>query len=162
MQENEQVQNNELLLREMVDLMIHDSENLDRTMSYLTEDCVWVIEPGGTEYHGAEELRPFIGIAMSSRGHDNGSHQVEIVSSFFTSDHLCIEYTHGMMLSGFLGKIIKVNAGTLRYCIVYHVRDGKIDHVREYINSPLWLLNTLLQAMLAGMHHFALRKLQMG
>jgi hypothetical protein len=33
----------------MLDLVANDSENLERTMSYLSDDCVWVMEPGGTE-----------------------------------------------------------------------------------------------------------------
>ena len=43
---------NEALVKNILDLVANDSENLERTMSYLTDDCVWVMEPGGTEYHG--------------------------------------------------------------------------------------------------------------
>jgi hypothetical protein len=40
---------NQKLVRNMLDLVANDSENLERTMSYLSDDCVWVMEPGGTE-----------------------------------------------------------------------------------------------------------------
>ncbi len=53
------------LVEELLDLMVNDSENLERTMKLLTDDCVWVLEPGVTEYHGTKELREFVATAMS-------------------------------------------------------------------------------------------------
>jgi hypothetical protein len=47
---------NKALIEELLDLMVNDSENLERTMMLLTDDCVWVMEPGGTEYHGASQV----------------------------------------------------------------------------------------------------------
>jgi hypothetical protein len=35
------------LIAEMLDLIVNDSENLERTMNLLTDDAVWVLEPGG-------------------------------------------------------------------------------------------------------------------
>jgi hypothetical protein len=49
---------NGALVAEMLDLIVNDSENLERTMNLLTADAVWVLEPGGIEYHGAREIRP--------------------------------------------------------------------------------------------------------
>jgi hypothetical protein len=47
---------NDALVADMLDLMVNDSENLERTMNLLTDDAVWVLEPGGIEYHGAREI----------------------------------------------------------------------------------------------------------
>jgi hypothetical protein len=37
---------NDALVAEMLDLIVNDSENLERTMNLLTDDAVWVLEPG--------------------------------------------------------------------------------------------------------------------
>jgi hypothetical protein len=47
---------NDALVAEMLDLIVNDSENLERTMNLLTDDAVWVLEPGGIEYHGARDI----------------------------------------------------------------------------------------------------------
>ncbi len=47
---------------------------------------------------------------------------------------MCIEYTHGAILTGEIAASVK--PGTLGYCMAYHIRDGKLDRVHEYINSP--------------------------
>ena len=52
MQKNFENQADEAVIEELLDLMTHDSENLERTLKLLIDDCVWVMEPGGTEYHG--------------------------------------------------------------------------------------------------------------
>ncbi len=152
---------NRTLVKEMLDLVANDSENLERTMSYLTVDCVWVMEPGGTEYHGFEQLKAFIGIAMSGRTHDKGEFKIEILNWFNDDENLCIEYTHGAALTckftyGFKGK---VKAGVSRYCITYHMRDGKIDRVHEYINATSWLYSCLMPVMLGRLHRLAMKKL---
>jgi hypothetical protein len=38
---------NDALVAEMLDLVANDSENLERTMNLLSDDAVWVLEPGG-------------------------------------------------------------------------------------------------------------------
>jgi hypothetical protein len=47
---------NDALVAEMLDLIVNDTENLERTMNLLTDDAVWVLEPGGIEYHGARDI----------------------------------------------------------------------------------------------------------
>lgn len=155
---------NEALVKDMLDLMVNDSENLERTLSHMTEDCVWVMEPGGTEYHGMEQLRTYIGIAMGSRTHDTGSHKVEVLNCFTANENLCIEYTHGLVstgkiLYGFKGGVM---TGVLRYCITYHIRDGKFDRVHEYINSTSALLNFFLPILLGHLHRQTMKKLAKG
>jgi hypothetical protein len=56
---------NDALVAELLDVMVNDSENLDRTMDLLTDDADWFLEPDGTEYHGAREIRTFMRIAMA-------------------------------------------------------------------------------------------------
>jgi len=67
----------EAIVAEWLDIVANDSENLERTMKCMTDDCVWVMEPGGTEYHGFEEIRAFVAIAMAGRTHDKGEHKIK-------------------------------------------------------------------------------------
>ena len=160
MQGNKLNKANETLVREMLDLMANDSENLERTMKYLTDDCIWVMEPGGTEYHGAAQLRGFVGIAMLGRAHDK-NHKIEILNWFADEENLCVEYTHGLVSTGTFtaGLKVKLKTGVTRYCITYHMRDGKIDRVHEYINSSSWWLNCLMPIALAYLHRLTKKKL---
>jgi ketosteroid isomerase-like protein len=155
---------NETLVRELLDIVANDSENLERTLKCLSADCVWVMEPGGTEYHGITEIEGFVGIAMSGRTHDNNKHRIEITNWFADNENLCVEYTHGATLTGkftagFRGRI---KTGVTRYCITYHMRDGKFDRVHEYINATSWSLNGLVPLLLAYLRRLTTKKMIKG
>lgn len=151
---------NRELVKELLDLMENDSENLERTMSYLADDCVWVMEPGGTEYHGLREIRAFVGIAMSGRMHDR-QHKEKTANWFADGDNLCVEYTHGARLTGkfTFGLKAGIKTGISRYCITYHMRNGKFDRVHEYINATSFWYNLTLPVILWYLHKLAMRKL---
>jgi hypothetical protein len=152
---------NEALVREILDIIANDSENLQRTLRCLTEDCVWVMEPGGTKYHGIKEIEAFVEIGMSSRMHDESGHRIEVTNWFANDENLCVEYTHGAALTGrfTFGLRGKIKAGVTRYCLTYHIRDGKFDRVHEYINATSWWLNALMPLGLAYLRRLAMRKL---
>ena len=147
-------------LDELLDIMKNDSENLERVVKLLTDDCIWVMEPGGSEYHGATEIRSMAGFAMGGRSHDT-THTVEILNWFADDDNLCIEYTHGALLTGKGTGGIKasVKTGTNKYCMTYHVSNGKIDRVHEYINSSSQWWSFLLPIALNYLHWRLKRKL---
>jgi uncharacterized protein YggL (DUF469 family) len=100
---------NRALVREWLDIVANDSENLERTMRCMTDDCIWVMEPGGSEYRGSEQIREFVRIAMSGRTHDNGEHRLLITNWFADSENLCYEYTHGLIATGKFTAGIKGN-----------------------------------------------------
>jgi len=133
---------NDALVAEMLDLIANDSENLDRTMNHLADGAVWVLEPGGVEYHGAREIRTFVRTAMASRTHDQ-SHRITITNWFANGENLCVEYGHGALTTGkyTAGLRLRLKADSTRYCITYHIRDGKFD---EYINGTSWWLSLLV------------------
>jgi ketosteroid isomerase-like protein len=150
---------NQALVKDLLDLIMNDSENLERTLSMLTDDCVWVIEPGVTEYHGLKQLRAFIAISMSGRRHDT-AHKIEVLNSFFDKENVCIEYTHSAQLTGKIaGTRGTLKPGAARYCMTYHIRDAKFDKVHEYINSPSIWLSFLSPIALKYLHWKAIRKL---
>jgi len=140
--------------------MMNNSENAERTTMLIADDCVWVMEPGGSEYHGSEEIRPFVETAMSGRRHD-ATHKVEVLNWFTDGENLCVEYTHGARLTGrsFAGMRGSVKTGVARYCITYHIRDGRFDRVHEYINATSTLFSALSPLMLGSLHRQAERKL---
>jgi hypothetical protein len=135
---------NDALVAEMLDLIANDSENLERTMNLLSDDAVWVLEPGGIEYHSSQEIRIFVRIAMAGRTH-NRNNRIEITSWFADDDNLCVEYGHGAVTTGSYtaGIRVRMKAESSRFCITYHIRDGKFDRVHEYINGTSWWLNLL-------------------
>ncbi len=144
MQANMLSQANERLIQEYLDITAHDSENLERVMKLMTDDCVWVMEPTGDTYRGSEELRAFVGAAMSSRTH-TGQYSIQINHWFTNGEYLCIEYTHGAILTGVR---VKVRKGVARYCTTFHMRDGKFDQVHEYINGTTFLAYLLMPLLL--------------
>ncbi len=132
---------NETLIQDYLDLAAHDSENLERTMGLLSDDCTWVMEPTGDIFRGKAELRSFVRTAMGGRTYQSG-YQVEITGWFTDGENLCVEYTHGAVLSGaFLaGFKPAIKPGITRYCLTFHMRDGKFDQVHEYINATsFWI-----------------------
>lgn len=140
--------------------MAHDSENLDRTMRLLADDCVWVMEPTGDTYSGREEIQAFVAVAMSGRIH-TGQYHIQIDHWFTDGEYLCIEYTHGAISTGVYtaGIKAKVHPGTLRYCITYHMRDGKFDSAHEYIQGTTFLTNLAMPFMLKRMKRLTETKL---
>ena len=148
-------------IKELLDLMANDSENLERTMAMVAEDCVWVLEPGGSEYHGYNEVRSFVETAMSGRAHDE-AHKIALLNWFADEEDLCVEYTHGASLTGksFGGLRGSVQTGTLRYCITYHFSGGKIDRVHEYINSRSSWLTLVSGFALGRLHSQSMKKVR--
>ena len=150
---------NGALIREYLDIAANDSENLERTMRLLTDDCVWVMEPTGDTYRGKQELEAFVRIAMSGRTH-SGPYSIQITNWFTDGEQLCIEYTHGLVLSGVFLPGIKseVKQGVLRYCITFHMRDGKFDRVHEFIQGTTFLANLMLPIGLKNLTRLIKRK----
>jgi ketosteroid isomerase-like protein len=163
MQENMRNPANEKLIQEYLDVAAHDSENLDRTMGLMADDCVWVMEPTGDTYSGKEEIEAFVGTAMSGRTH-KAQYSIQISNWFTDGEYLCIEYTHGAILTGMYSAGIKakIKKGIARYCITYHMRDGKFDWAHEYIQGTTFLTNFAMPLMLKRMKRLVEKKLSRG
>jgi ketosteroid isomerase-like protein len=146
MQEHVISQANEALIQEYLDIVANDSENLDRTMSLMADDCVFVMEPTGDTYRGSEELRAFIAAAVSSRTH-SGQYQIQVTNWFTDGEYLCIEYTHGA-IANVTGIRVKVKKGVAKYCITFHMREGKFDQIHEYIQGTTFWAYLLMPLML--------------
>jgi ketosteroid isomerase-like protein len=50
---------NENLVQKYLDIAVNASEDLDRTLELLSDDCIWYITPPGIPFTGKEQLRSF-------------------------------------------------------------------------------------------------------
>jgi len=98
--------------------------------SILTDDATWTFMPIGHTWTGRRAIESMAMAAGRSRRHDERSH-VEINNWFTDGEHLCVEYTHKAIVPR-LG--LRLTLGG--FCLVFHMRDGRFDAIREYINPP--------------------------
>lgn len=159
MEANKLTKANEDLIQEYLDIVEHDSENLARTLGLLTDDCAWEMEPTGDTYRGKQEIEAFVNVAMSGRIHA-GQYSIQITNWFTNGEQLCIEYTHGGISTGVYsaGLKVKFKQGVARYCITFHLRDGKFDRVHEYIQGTTFLANLAMPLALKRMKRLADKK----
>jgi hypothetical protein len=147
-------QANKQLIAKMLYLITNESENSNQTIQCLTDDCVWIIHPGGIKYQGIGEIKAFVEAAIKGRSHDE-QHKIQILNWFAENESLCIEYTHGAKFTGKTftrGVKFDVDTGILQYCLTYRLCDGKFNEVHEYITSTSWLWNILLPLFLKNLY----------
>ena len=119
---------NDKLIQEYLNVVIHASEDVDRFLNLLSDDCVWYITPPGVTFKGKEQLTSFTKFAMSSRTHTVDA-KIEVRNWFAGGENFCIEYFHGAVITGFPVKVVE------NVCLVCHMRDGKFDRVHEYVDT---------------------------
>ena len=117
---------NQKLITEYLDIAVNDSENTQRFLAILHENCQWSLMPPGIAIKGLENLRKFVGFAMGSRKHNDHS-KVIIQNCFSDDDNFCVEYFHGALVMG-----IKVQETV---CLVCQIKDGKFISVNEYVDT---------------------------
>jgi ketosteroid isomerase-like protein len=110
------------------------TDDIDRFSTLITDDCTWTLHPTGYTFNGSAQVMAFAKIAGGTRIHDD-AHRVEITNLFTDGVNLCVEYDHGFILAGLRLK------GSIRICLVFHMRHGKFDRVNEYIDigRSAWL-----------------------
>jgi len=138
MQEKVISQSNEALIQAYLQIVATDDYQNFGTL--LTDDCTFSLMPIGYTFRGREEVMAFAETAGNRRRHDDQSKVV--ISQWFTDgDSLCVEYEHSFMM-----KALHVRSKIDGYCLVFHMRDGKFDAVREYINPSrlTWVFFTVI------------------
>jgi len=143
-----------------LDIVEHDSENLERTMRLYTDDIQFELEPTGDVYRGKQAMQAFVDGAMSGRTH-TGQYSIKITNWFTDGEQLCIEYTHGSIFTGVYSAGIKARfeKGVLRYCITYRMRDGKFDRMHEFIQGTTFIANLALPFALKRIKRLVDKKL---
>jgi ketosteroid isomerase-like protein len=119
-------QDQEQLIQTYLEIVATD--NYERFGTLLTEDCTFTLMPIGHTFQGREEITAFVRTAGGSRTHTEQS-KVHIKNWFTDGQYLCVEYDHTAILQQ-LHYRMQIDG----YCWVFHIRDGKFDAIREYIN----------------------------
>ena len=160
METNKLSKANQALIQEYLDIVEHDSENLERTMRLFADNILFELEPTGDIYRGKPAMQAFVDVAMSGRAH-TGQYSIQITNWFTDGEQLCIEYTHGGILTGVYTAGIKARfeQGVARYCITYHMCDGKFDRMHEFIQGTTFLANLAMPFMLKRIKRLADRQL---
>jgi ketosteroid isomerase-like protein len=110
--------------------------------SILTDDATWTIVPIGYTWTGRRAIESMAVAAGRTRRHDQRSH-VEITNWFADGEHLCVEYKHKLIVPG-----LRLRLTADGYCLVFHMRDGRFDAIREYINPPHFAAGLMMYLLL--------------
>ena len=102
------------------------SDDYERFGELLANDCTFTLMPIGRTWRGREDVMSAVMAAGSSRTHDSQS-KVNITNWFTNNEYLVVEYEHAALVGG-------VRLRIDGYCWVFHIRDGRFDSMREYIN----------------------------
>ena len=121
--------------------------------SILTDDATWTIVPSGHSWTGRRAIESMAMAAGRTRRHDEHSH-IEIKNWFTDGEHLCVEYKHKAIVPG-LGLRLTVDG----YCLVFHMRDGRFDAIREYINPPNIAAGFMMYFLLPLLPYLSRRRL---
>ena len=121
--------------------------------SILTEDATWTIVPIGYTWSGRRAIESMALAAGRKRRHDERSH-VEIKNWFTDGEHLCVEYKHKLIVGG-----LRLRLTIDGYCFVFHMRDGRFDTVREYINPPNIAVGLIMHVLLSVLPRLSRRTL---
>ena len=121
--------------------------------SLLTEDATWTIVPIGYTWTGRRAVESMAVAAGRTRLHDERAH-VEIANWFTDGEQLCVEYRHKLIL-GRLGLRVTIDG----YCLIFHMRDGRFDAIREYINPHNIAVGLLMYVLLPLLPHVSRKRL---
>ena len=119
-------------------LAIVANDDYERFGELLTDDCSFTLMPIGHTWRGRDDVMSAIIAAGRTRTHDSQS-KVNITNWFTNNEYSVVEYEHGALIGGVR---VKVDG----YCLVFHIRDGHFDSMREYIN-PSNLATSILSSL---------------
>ena len=119
----------------------------------LTDDATWTIMPIGYTWTGRRAIESMAVAAGRRRLHDARSH-IDIKNWFTDGEHLCVEYTHKAIVRG-LGLRLTADG----YCLVFHMRDGRFDTIREYISPSNIAAGLMMYLLLPLLPYMSRRRL---
>jgi hypothetical protein len=131
---------NDSLIQEYLEIA-EVTDDIGRFSTLITDDCSWTLQPTGYTFKGSEQVMAFAKMAGSMRVHDR-ENRIRITNWFTDGENLCVEYNHGAIVRRLRLRV------TIHVCLVFHMRDGKFDRVREYCTFRDFL--TLEEAVFRG------------
>jgi hypothetical protein len=99
--------------------------------------------PIGRTWRGREDVMSAVMAAGSSRTHDSQS-KINITNWFTNNEYLVVEYEHAALVGG-------VRLRIDGYCWVFHIRDGRFESMREYINPSSAVVSMSLSLVLRAL-----------
>jgi ketosteroid isomerase-like protein len=121
-----QTEANNRLINEYFELVLTD--DYTRFGDMITDECTFAFMPIGHTFKGRRDVMRFILATGSTRKHDDKS-RIRITNWFTTGDYFCLEHVHELIIN-LIHRRTKIDG----YCLVFHMRDGKFDTIREYLN----------------------------
>jgi uncharacterized protein (TIGR02246 family) len=131
-------------------LAIVADDDYERFGELLTDDCSFTLMPIGHTWYGRDDVMSAVTAAGRSRTHDSRS-RVDVTNWFTNDEYLVVEYEHGALVGGMR---VKIDG----YCWVFHIRDGRFDSMREYINPSNPITSILLSVVLRAYPFLARRR----
>ena len=124
---------NEQLINEYLDIAVNASEDYNRFVGLLDDECVWNLMPPGISLQKIESIKKFVDFAMKSRTHNNEVNVV-IKNWFADNDNFCVEYFHGAFITKFKIRVIE------NVCLVCKMKNGKFTRINEYVDTSSSIL----------------------
>jgi len=121
------------IFRKLWKILRNPDQDYNALMDVIDENITWEIVPLGLKFRGLGEMKQFIEGAKAN--HNNGEH--EITNLFASEEWVCVEYTVRGTITKEL-KHLNINHEIegqkieSRAINVYHIKNGKVDVVREY------------------------------
>jgi uncharacterized protein (TIGR02246 family) len=129
-------------------LAIVANDDYERFGELVTDDCCFTLMPIGHTWSGRDNVISAVVAAGRSRTHDSRSN-VNITNWFTNDEYLVVEYEHAALVGGVR---VKIDG----YCWVFHIRDGRFDSMREYID-PSNLATSILLSLVLRAYPFLAR-----
>lgn len=121
-------------------LAIVTNDDYEQFGELLSDDCTFTLMPIGHTWRGRRDVMRAVMAAGRRRTHDSRS-RVNVTNWFTNDEYLVVEYDHGALVGGIR---VKIDG----YCWVFHIRDGRFDLMREYINPSNAATSLLLSLVL--------------
>jgi steroid delta-isomerase-like uncharacterized protein len=127
------VHDNLALMRRYFDLLF--SKDMDAMLELIDDHIEWLVVPTGTVISG----KPMLAVGAKQHWGATPDRVKKLVNLFADENYACMEYVTEGTLTGRVdfGSVAIPPTG-LRYelqvCFVFHLKDGKIDRVREYFD----------------------------
>ncbi|MFD7846576.1 nuclear transport factor 2 family protein [Nocardia sp. NPDC059764] len=127
----------------------HDFEQLGEL---LTDDCEFTLVPISHTWRGPAEVIAALTVSGDGKSHDDQA-AVRILNWFRNDEYVVLEYERTAIVAG-----VRLNIDG--YCWVAHIRDGRFDSIREYINPSNPAAAILVGLVLRAYPHLARRKMK--
>lgn len=106
----------------------------------LTDDCGFTLVPSRYTWRGPEEIVRVL-MASASSGSSGSGQKVRTYNSFAQDQYVVVEYAREVKIGAFT---VNIDG----YCWIAHIRGGRFDSIREYINPSNPVIAVVMAAVM--------------